>query len=100
MGGDAMITSDVGYAYAVAGKTAEARAILDQLLHWSGREPLRALPIAHVYLGLGDRDHAFEWFSKALDQNDVNIYFMSDQRYNSLRSDPRFDELLRREKLK
>ena len=44
MGGDAMITSDLGYAYALAGRNQEARQILDQLLHWSGREPLRALP--------------------------------------------------------
>jgi TolB-like protein/tetratricopeptide (TPR) repeat protein len=96
MGGDAMITSDLGYAYALAGKTREARQILDELLHWSGKEPLRALPIAHVYLGLGDKDHALEWLGKAIDQQDVNIYLKSDPRYDPLRTDPRFSQLLKR----
>lgn len=99
MGGDAMITSDLGYAYGVAGKSPEARQILDQLLQWSGREPRRALSVAHVYLGLGDKDHALEWLSKAVDQHDVNVYLMTDPRYTPLRKDSRFSELLRRMKL-
>jgi TolB-like protein/tetratricopeptide (TPR) repeat protein len=99
MGGDAMITSDLGYAYAVSGDTKAAREILARLLKWSGKEPLRALPIAHVYLGLGDKEKALEWLSKALDEDDVNINLRSDPRYASLRSDPRFEALLRRIKL-
>jgi TolB-like protein/Tfp pilus assembly protein PilF len=99
MGGDAMITSDLGYAYGLAGNTQEARKVLDQLLHWPGNNSLRALPVAHVYLGLGDKDHALEWLSKALDQQDANVYLMSDPRYDPLRSDPRFSELVKRMKL-
>jgi tetratricopeptide (TPR) repeat protein len=99
MGGDAMITSDVGYAYAVAGRGHEAREILNQLLHWPDGAFVRALPVAHVYLGLGDRDRAFEWLNKAIDQKDANVYLKADPRYSAIRSDPRFAALLRRAKL-
>jgi TolB-like protein len=99
MGGDAMITSDVGYAYAVSGDRKAAGAILERLLKWSGKEPLRSLPIAHVYIGLGDKDQAFYWLGKALDEDDVNIYLESDPLYAPLRGDVRFQALLKRMKL-
>ena len=99
MGGDAMITADTGYAYALAGNTQAAHAVLDRLLKWSGKEPLRALPIAHVYIGLKDKDQAFYWLGKALDQQDVNMSLKADPRYATLRSDPRFALLLQRMKL-
>jgi len=73
--------------------------VLDRLLKWSGKEPLRALPIAHVYIGLKDKDQAFYWMGKALDQQDVNMSLKADPRYATLRSDPRFALLLQRMKL-
>jgi len=55
--------------------------------------------IALVYLGLGDKEQAFEWLGKACDdpdeKADVKVSnFIVDFRLDSLRSDPRFKTLL------
>jgi hypothetical protein len=62
-----------------------------------GRFP--ALAIAQVYIGLGDKDHAFEWLDKAIDQRDLDVTLLWDSPYEVLRSDARFNLLLRRMKL-
>jgi TolB-like protein/Tfp pilus assembly protein PilF len=94
MEGDPWITGQLGYAYALAGRTAEARDILRTLAAGSP-DKLRALPVARVYAGLGDRGRAIFWLKRAIDQNDVNLYIGSDPVYAPLRADPRFRSLLR-----
>jgi tetratricopeptide (TPR) repeat protein len=62
MEGDPWITGQLGFAYALAGQTAQAREILSELEKGSGSGSagyVRALPVARVYTGLGDRDAAF-----------------------------------------
>jgi len=56
---------------------------------------VRALPVARVYLGLGDRERAFEWLRKAAEQRDISLMLKADPLYDDLRSDKRFDALLR-----
>ena len=91
--------ADLAYAYAVAGNRSEARRILHRLLDESAHGPYPAKPIAEVYVGLGEDDHAFEWLEKAVDGQDVNLYLKADPIYDSLRSDPRFAQLLHRARL-
>jgi len=56
--------------------------------------------IAMIYTGLGDRDEAFRWLSKALDdRDDALAYLKVDPTYDSLRSDPRWTVLVQRLKL-
>jgi TolB-like protein/Tfp pilus assembly protein PilF len=93
MGGDAWITSQLGYAYALAGRTAEARDIL-RTLKAGSQDRVRALAVARVYTGLGDRDQAIAWLKKAIEQRDVNLYLDSDPLYAPLRTDPRFRRLV------
>jgi Tfp pilus assembly protein PilF len=92
---DPMTTSQVGYAYALAGQRAKARDMLRELER-SPDGSVRALPVARVYAGLGDRDRAFSWLQKAVDQRDVALSLQADPVYDSLRSDPRFRFLLQR----
>jgi TolB-like protein/Tfp pilus assembly protein PilF len=94
MEADPWVTSQLGYAYAVTGKSKEAREVLDQLLAGSGGY-VRALPVARVYIGLGDRERAFEWLRKAAEQRDISLMLKADPLYDDLRSDKRFDALLR-----
>ncbi len=94
MEADPWVTSQLGYAYAVTGKSKEARAVLDQMLADSGGY-VRALPVARVYIGLGDRERAFEWLRKAVEQRDVSLMLKADPLYDDLRSDKRFDALLK-----
>jgi len=89
----------LGYALARCGRTSEAGKILQELLALSRREPVPPSAIAHVYIGLGDKDRACEWMNKAVDQKDLGLTLQWDSLYSDLRSDPRYTGLLRRMRL-
>jgi len=92
--------AQLGYAYAVTGKKDEAQKILDELKEQSKQGNVAPFDFAILYLGLGDKNQAFEWFNKTFDENPYRIAFINvNPRFDSLRSDPRFTELLRRMKL-
>jgi TolB-like protein/Tfp pilus assembly protein PilF len=99
MGDDSVMLSQLGYAYAVSGNTAEARRILNGFLDKFNHGGFSARAIAEVYIGLKDRDRAFEWLRKAVDQKEVNLYLKTEPVYDTLRTDPRFAQLLRQEGL-
>jgi len=88
----------LGYAYATTGKRLEARKILRdmQLRFESGY--VSPYMIAAVYAGLSDNDKAFEYLEKAYQERSFDLpYFLrADLRMDSLRSDPRFQDLMRR----
>jgi len=95
--GDAFPTASLGHAYAAAGKEREAREVLDRLLERSKKGYVSAYEIAAVYTGLGEKDRALEWLEKAYEErSNALARFRMDPRVWSLRSDPRFQELLRR----
>jgi hypothetical protein len=51
----------------------------------------------HIYAGLGESDQAFEWLERAYQARDPKLPFLKvHPRWDSLRADPRFDDLLRR----
>jgi hypothetical protein len=50
-------------------------------------------------MGLGDKDRAFAWLEKAIEERDLGMGLKWDGYFESLRSDPRFDTLLRHMKL-
>ena len=54
--------------------------------------------IATVYAGLGGKDKAFEYLEKAYQERspDLTYFLRADLRVDSLRSDPRFHDLMRR----
>ena len=90
----------LGYAYAVAGKRDEAEKTLNDLKEQSKQGYVSPKAFAMVYMGLGDKDQAFEWFNKTVEENPYRINWIKvDPRFDSLRSDPRFAVLLRRMKL-
>jgi len=56
-----------------------------------------AYDIAVAYLGLGERPRAFEWLSKAFEERSgFLVYIKCDRRFDALRSDPRYEDLLQR----
>jgi hypothetical protein len=57
--------------------------------------------IATVYASLGKKNKAFEYLEKAYEErsSDLPYFLKSDLRIDSLRSDPRFVDLLRRMRL-
>ncbi|HXJ59934.1 MAG TPA: adenylate/guanylate cyclase domain-containing protein [Verrucomicrobiae bacterium] len=62
----------LGYAYARAGRTNEARQILEKLKSISAGGSSASYEIAFVNLGLGDLDQAFVWFERGAESRDLN----------------------------
>jgi len=86
-----------GYACAVASRRKEAEKALADLLTLSKRRYVSAFPIAWVYIGLGNKDRAFEWLEKAYEERAARLVYLKVERgFDPLRSDKRFDDLLRR----
>jgi TolB-like protein/tetratricopeptide (TPR) repeat protein len=80
---------------ALAGKTSDARRVLDGLL--KSPEPVSPFFIALVYTALGGKDEAFQWLNRAVTERSGSVrYLKIEPRLDPLRSDPRFDALLRR----
>ncbi len=96
---DVSIDGELGYAYGMAGRRAAAEKLLVTLLQAAKTGRARPLRVAQVYIGLGDKDHAFEWLLKAADEHEIALGPRDDIMLDSLRSDARFAELLRRMKL-
>ena len=88
---------DLGYGYAVTGQRTEATAIIKELEDKYEKKQGTGRYIAGVYAGLGDKDRAFEWLEKDFQARNGelgNIKWAIP--YDSLRSDPRFKDLMRR----
>jgi Flp pilus assembly protein TadD len=92
MGQDPARIGRLGYAYAASGQTAEARAILNGLLSESRPAPARAVSL--IYVGLGDKDHAFQYLREVVNRPGSSLMLKADPVYSSLRTDPRYRELL------
>jgi tetratricopeptide (TPR) repeat protein len=96
-GGEPGNLSDLGYTYAVFDKRNEALKILHQLTLLSKRRYVSPYTFAFVYVGLGEKDRAFDWLQKGVDDHSINLVALRDAKeLDSIRSDPRFAELLRR----
>ena len=89
--------SDLGWAHARAGNTPEAKQILNQLEEISRQTYVFPFAFASIYIGLGDKDHAFTWLEKGYEQRDNPLVFLkAEPLFDPLRSDPRFADLVRR----
>ena len=87
----------LAHAYAIAGKSAEARQILTKVIERSPRVYFPSYDIALIYLGLGEKDLAFDWLEKAFQERSPWLIHLNvDPRFDPVRSDPRFRELVRR----
>ena len=84
-----------GYALARAGHSSAALATIDELQRFAKPRDPSAYLMALVYVGLGDRDRAFEWLQKAVDARAWELPALkADPMFDLLRSDPRFPSLL------
>ncbi|MGI9066148.1 MAG: protein kinase domain-containing protein [Pyrinomonadaceae bacterium] len=87
----------LGRVLAVAGRREEARRIVDQLEAGMEHRHSWQYDIALIYAGLGEDDQAFECLEKGYAWRDgMMIHLNVEPRFDSLRSDPRFQDLVRR----
>ncbi len=84
-------------AYALSGKTREARLVLDDLSTRSKRRYISPTVIAFIYIALGEKDEAFSLLDKAFEGRDFLLVLLNqDPLFDGLRSDARFADLVRR----
>jgi len=87
----------LGCAYGHAGKRPEALRLLNQLQSRSKRQYVSPYFVAWFYAGLGERDKAFQCLEKAYTEGNPMLALLKvDALFDPLRSDPRFQDLLRR----
>ena len=101
-GGDQDATVALAHAYAGVGRRAETQKVLRDLEQESTKVYVSPYLIATLYATLGDKDKAFKFLEKAyLEKSlDISWYLKADLRIDNLRSDPRYQNLLRRVGLK
>ncbi len=86
-----------GYALAKWGKKAEALAVLEGLTRQSNERYVPPYYFALIYNGLGDTEKAISWLERGVEQRDSKMVFLKvEPKWNNLRSDPRFVNILRK----
>jgi serine/threonine protein kinase/tetratricopeptide (TPR) repeat protein len=86
----------VGYVYGKLGRHDKATEVLHKMRSASHRF-IPAYSIAMIHAGLEETDAAFEWLASALEDRSEGMAWLNvDPRLEELRSDPRFEELVRR----
>ena len=87
----------LGYFYGVAGDKAKAKGVIDSLKAMARTRYVPSFDLAMVYTGLGEIDSAFAYLEKAYEERSSWLaYLKVEPRLDVLRSDARFDELLKR----
>ena len=97
-GGGPSATAALGYGYAVAGRKDEARRCLRELQELGRERYVSSYDVAVILTGLGENDQAFVRLGDAYERRDgwLAFWLKVDPRLDPLRSDPRFQDLLRR----
>ena len=87
----------MGYANAKAGNRSAAQKALEELRTQSKQRYVPALYFGAIYTGLGDSNAGISWLEKAYQEHsDYLIYLNVDPMADTLRSNPRFQALLRK----
>jgi tetratricopeptide (TPR) repeat protein len=83
--------------HALSGNKSQAMRVLEDLEQLTKKRYVCSYEVATAYVLLKEKDRAFRWFDKAVeDRSDCMVVLAVDPRLDSLRSDPRFQDLLRR----
>ncbi len=87
----------VGFLYAVSGRRGDARKLVEKMRRLSAQQHMDPYNRAIPYAGLGDRDNAIMLLNQAYDERSAEMPQLKvEPFFDSLRSDPRFQELVRR----
>ena len=87
----------LAHAYAAAGQRDEALKILDEQQRLARQRYVSPYNFAIIYTGLGDKDRAFEWLTRCVEEHTLILFHLKSRPlFDSLRSDSRYRDLLRR----
>jgi tetratricopeptide (TPR) repeat protein len=89
--------TDLGHAYAAAGRFAEAHKVLTELFEISKHRYVDPCFLAQVNVALGDTDAALKWLEVAYEQRAWYMAYVElDHWFDNLHSNPHFQSLLRK----
>jgi tetratricopeptide (TPR) repeat protein len=89
--------ANLARGYAMAGNRAEALKLVAELEEDCKRLCVAPYDVAAVYAGLGEKDQALTWLERAYATRSWFLPWLQiDARFDGLRSDPRFLDLVRR----
>jgi TolB-like protein/DNA-binding winged helix-turn-helix (wHTH) protein/Flp pilus assembly protein TadD len=87
----------LAYVYGRSGQPVQARRALMKLQELNRHQQIDPAPFVTAYIGMGDKDQAFAWLEKAYSQHSYALITLKvEPSYDPLRSDPRFQDLIRR----
>jgi len=96
-GGNSKALSLRGYVLANAGRTGEAREVLQTFKRLAKDRFVPPVAFALIHAGLGERDAVFEWLEQGFAVRDVHLMYLPvDAKWDAYREDPRFKSLLAR----
>ncbi|HEY2013765.1 MAG TPA: tetratricopeptide repeat protein, partial [Bryobacteraceae bacterium] len=94
---DPLLSPDLAYIDSLIGKREETRQILNRLLVLAKKYPISPGMIALVYSALDDREQTLIWLEKAYQRHSsMMVWLKVDPRFDRIRSDPKFQDLMRR----
>jgi DNA-binding winged helix-turn-helix (wHTH) protein/tetratricopeptide (TPR) repeat protein len=86
-----------GYVFGKLGRSEEAQNVLQTLLAIARERYVPPYAMAMVHAGLGQFELALQWLERCYDARDVHLIFLTmDPKWDALRSEPRFSNLLTR----
>ncbi|PYM02828.1 MAG: hypothetical protein DMF19_01610 [Verrucomicrobia bacterium] len=86
-----------GYVSVLSGDAAKGRAVLEELKSLESQRYLPPSNLALLSYVLGEKDEAFSWLEKAYQDRDIRLCRLKvDSKWDSMRSEPRFVEILKR----
>lgn len=95
--GNILQLANQGFLLGQIGRRSEAEQIITTLNQIAQSRFVSPYAFALVYTGLGDHDLAFQWLEKAYAVRDIALVLLpANPMWDSLRSDRRFQDLLRR----
>jgi len=101
LSGSPLMLALLGHAYAVSGKTAEARQVLNDLQELQGQRYVSPYTVAAIHAGLGDQEQAFKWLETAVEERDIWLMNLKvDPVFVRLRSHRQFTDILARIRLR
>jgi TolB-like protein/Tfp pilus assembly protein PilF len=94
---DTVTISGLAWVYAISGEREKAVALHNRLLQLRDEKYVDDWYLAQTYAALGEVDSAFAYIERAVQARSPSMVFMKvTPEFDSLRDDPRFDDLMRR----
>jgi DNA-binding winged helix-turn-helix (wHTH) protein/TolB-like protein/Tfp pilus assembly protein PilF len=101
LSGSPLMLALLGHAYAVSGKTAEAKQVLNDLQQLQGQRYVSPYTVAAIHAGLGNQEQAFKWLETAVEERDIWLMNLKvDPVFARLRTNRQFTDILARIRLR